>query len=166
MASLNRVVLVGNLTRDPELRFTTAGKPVAQFGVAVNRMPYTNEQGERIEGVDFFTVVVFGRQAETSSQYLSKGRQVYIEGRMNNGKYTAKDGSERYFSEVVASHVEFLGSKSEGGNSGGQGQGGQWGNQGGGSWGGGQGGNSGGWGGGQQQGGGWGNQDKSEPVPF
>jgi single-strand DNA-binding protein len=86
MASLNRVVLVGNLTRDPELKFTTAGKPVARLGLAVNRQPYTNDAGERIEGVDFFNIVVFGRQAETANQYLRKGAGVAIDGRLRGGR--------------------------------------------------------------------------------
>lgn len=108
MASLNRVVLVGNLTRDPELRFTTAGKPVAQFRVAVNRVPYTNDQGQRIEGVDYFNVVVFGRQAETSSQYLSKGRGVAVDGRLRSRSWETEDGQRRYAVEVVAQNVQFL----------------------------------------------------------
>ena len=108
MASLNRVVLVGNLTRDPEMRFTPAGKPVARFGVAVNRSPYTNEQGERIEGVDFFNVVVFGRQAETSHQYLKKGRGVAIDGKLQSRSWQTEDGQKRSSVDVVAQNVQFL----------------------------------------------------------
>jgi single-strand DNA-binding protein len=108
MASLNRVVLVGNLTRDPELRFTPAGKPVATFGIAVNRMPYTNEQGERVEGVDFFTVVVFDRQAETTHQYLKKGSGVAIDGRLRYRSWQTEDGQKRSVVEVAAQNVQFL----------------------------------------------------------
>ncbi len=108
MASLNRVVLVGNLTRDPEMRFTPAGKPVTQFGVAVNRSPYVNDQGERVEGVDFFNVVVFGRQAETSHQYLKKGRGVAIDGRLRSRSWETEDGQKRYAVEVSAQNVQFL----------------------------------------------------------
>lgn len=108
MASLNRVVLVGNLTRDPEMRFTPAGKPVATFGIAVNRVPYTNEQGQRIEDVDFFNIVVFGRQAETAHQYLSKGRGVAIDGRLRYRKWETDDGQRRSAVEVVAQNVQFL----------------------------------------------------------
>lgn len=108
MASLNRVVLVGNLTRDPELRFTPAGKPVARFGMAVNRSPYTNDQGEKIEGVDYFNVVVFGRQAETTHQYLKKGRGVAIDGRLRSRSWETEDGQKRYAVEVNAQNVQFL----------------------------------------------------------
>lgn len=118
MASLNRVVLVGNLTRDPELRFTPAGKPVARIGIAVNRMPYTNEQGDRIEGVDFFNVVVFGRQAETAHQYLKKGSGVAIDGRLRSRSWETDDGQKRYAVEVSAQSVQFLPRGGEGGGGG------------------------------------------------
>jgi len=108
MASLNRVVLVGNLTRDPEMRFTPAGKPVTRFGLAVNRSPYVNDQGEKVEGVDFFNVVVFGRQAETSHQYLKKGRGVAIDGRLRSRSWETEDGQKRYAVEVNAQNVQFL----------------------------------------------------------
>ena len=108
MASLNRVVLLGNLTRDPELKFTTAGKPVARLGIAVNRTPYTNDQGERIEGVDFFNIVVFGRQAETAHQYLRKGSGVAIEGRLRYHAWQTDDGQKRSAVEVEAQNVQFL----------------------------------------------------------
>lgn len=108
MASLNRVVLVGNLTRDPELRFTPAGKPVTTFGLAVNRIPYTNEQGERVEGVDFFNIVVFGRQAETSHQYLKKGTGAAIDGKLQYRSWQTDDGQKRSAVEVVAQNVQFL----------------------------------------------------------
>lgn len=114
MASINRVVLVGNLTRDPELRFTPAGKPVARFGIAVNRTPYTNDRGERIEGVDFFNVVVFGRQAETSHQYLKKGRGVAIDGRLRYSAWETEDGQKRSNVEVSAQNVQFLPRSGEG----------------------------------------------------
>jgi single-strand DNA-binding protein len=119
MASLNRVVLVGNLTRDPELKFTPAGKPVATFGIAVNRMPYTNEQGERVEGVDFFTVVVFDRQAETTHQYLKKGSGVAVDGRLRYRSWQTDEGQKRSVVEVVAQNVQFL---PRGGESGGTGR--------------------------------------------
>jgi single-strand DNA-binding protein len=120
MASLNRVVLVGNLTRDPELRFTPAGKPVGRFRVAVNRTPYTNDQGERVEGVDYFNVSVFGRQAETSHQYLSKGSGVAIDGRLRSRSWETEDGQRRYAVEVNAQNVQFLprGGEAAGGPSG------------------------------------------------
>jgi single-strand DNA-binding protein len=108
MASLNRVVLVGNLTRDPELKFTPAGKPVATFGIAVNRMPYTNDQGERVEGVDFFNVVVYDRQAETTHQYLKKGSGVAIDGRLRYRSWQTDEGQKRSVVEVSAQNVQFL----------------------------------------------------------
>ena len=108
MASLNRVILMGNLTRDPELRYTPAGKPVARLGVAVNRAPYTNEQGEKVEGVDFFNVVAFGRQAETTHQYLKKGSGVAIEGRLRSRSWETDDGQKRSAVEVAAQNVQFL----------------------------------------------------------
>ena len=99
---------MGNLTRDPELKFTTAGKPVARLGLAVNRTPYTNDQGERIEGVDFFNIVVFGRQAETAHQYLRKGSGVAIEGRLRYRSWETDDGQKRSVVEVEAQNVQFL----------------------------------------------------------
>jgi single-strand DNA-binding protein len=115
MAGINRVVLLGNLTRDPELKFTPAGKPVATFGVAVNRVPYTNEQGERVEGVDFFTVVVYDRQAETTHQYLKKGSGVAIDGRLRYRSWQTDEGQKRSVVEVVAQNVQFLPRAGEGG---------------------------------------------------
>jgi len=126
MASLNRVVLVGNLTRDPELRFTPAGKPVTSFGLAVNRNPYTNDQGERIEGVDFFNIVVFGRQAETSHQYLKKGRGVAIDGRLQSRSWQTEDGQKRTAVDVVAQNVQFLPRAGEAPSEGGTQQGGEY----------------------------------------
>jgi single-strand DNA-binding protein len=118
MASINRVILVGNLTRDPELKFTPAGKPVATFGVAVNRVPYTNDQGERVEGVDFFTVVVFDRQAETTHQYLKKGSGVAIDGRLRYRSWQTDDGQKRSVVEVLAQNVQFLPRGGESGSGG------------------------------------------------
>ncbi|MBU4193446.1 MAG: single-stranded DNA-binding protein [Actinobacteria bacterium] len=108
MASLNRVVLVGNLTRDPELKFTPAGKPVTSFGIAVNRIPYSNDQGERVEGVDFFNVVVFGRQAETVHQYLTKGSGAAIDGKLRYRAWETEDGQKRSAVDVQAQNVQFL----------------------------------------------------------
>jgi single-strand DNA-binding protein len=117
MASLNRVVLMGNLTRDPELKFTPAGKPIARLGLAVNRQPYTNDAGERIEGVDFFNIVVFGRQAETAHQYLKKGSGVAIDGRLRFSSWETDDGQKRSKVEIEAQSVQFLPRGSEQGPS-------------------------------------------------
>ncbi len=105
MASLNRVILIGNLTRDPELRYTPDGTPVASFTIAVNR-PFTTRQGER--EADFIPVVVWRKRAETCSEYLAKGSQVAVDGRLQIRNYEDKDGVKRRVAEVVAWRVEFL----------------------------------------------------------
>ncbi|MDI6892862.1 MAG: single-stranded DNA-binding protein [Actinomycetota bacterium] len=108
MASLNRVVLIGNLTRDPELRFTPSGTSVANFGIAINRRR-TNRQGERVDGVDYFNVVVWGRLAELCNEYIGKGAPVAIEGRLQSRSWETQDGQKRSTVEVVAENVQFLG---------------------------------------------------------
>ncbi len=104
--NLNKVFIVGNLTRDPELRTLPSGTPVASFGVATNRV-WKNQQGERQEEVQFHNVVVFGRQAETTSQYLTKGSLVLIEGRIQTRSWDGKDGSKQYRTEIVAERIQF-----------------------------------------------------------
>jgi single-strand DNA-binding protein len=106
MAGLNNVVLIGNLTRDPELRYTPSGLPVATLRLAVNRN-FTNQQGE-IE-TDYFNVIVWRNQAEKCAEYLSKGRQVAITGRLQSRSWEANDGQKRSVVEVVADRVVFLG---------------------------------------------------------
>lgn len=107
MATLNRVYLLGNLTRDPELRYTPTGTAVTSFGFAVNRR---YRQGEEMrEETCFVDVVVFGRQAETVSEYLSKGRQALVEGRLTWRTWEADDGTRRSKHEVVAQNVQFIG---------------------------------------------------------
>lgn len=108
MASLNRVILVGNLTRDPELRFTPGGSPVAGFGLAVNRV-YTNKQGEKVENVDFFNIVVWAKLAERCVEYIHKGSPVALEGRLQSRSWETEDGQKRSVVEVVAENVQFLG---------------------------------------------------------
>jgi len=103
--SLNRVILIGNLAQDPELRYTPDGKPVVNFTLAVSR-PFTNPNGER--GVDFIPVVVWRKQAERCSEYLMKGSQVAVEGRLQVRSYEDRDGIKRKVSEVIAWRVEFL----------------------------------------------------------
>lgn len=105
MASLNHVVLIGNLTRDPELRYTPDGTPVASFTIAVNRA-FTTRQGER--EADFIPIVVWRKRAETCSEYLAKGSGVAVEGRLQIRNYEDKDGVKRRVAEVVAWRVEFL----------------------------------------------------------
>lgn len=107
MASLNRVILMGNLTRDPELRYVPSGTPVASFGLAVNRT-YTAQSGEKKEEVCFVNVVVWGKQAESCNQYLNKGSLVLIEGRLAYRAWE-QEGQRRSTLEVRADRVQFLG---------------------------------------------------------
>jgi len=107
MANLNKVFLMGNLTRDPELRYVPSGAPVATFGLAVNRR-YVTQQGEKKDEVCFVRVVVFGKQAESCSQHLSKGRLVFVEGRLQYRSWE-QEGQKRTSLDVVADRVQFLG---------------------------------------------------------
>ena len=121
MASFNKVVLVGNLTRDPELRYTPKGTAIAKIGLAVNRV-WTNEAGEKKEEVTFVDVDVFGRTAENVGQYMRKGRPILIEGRLKLDQWDDKQtGQKKSKLGVVAETVQFLGSASggEGGGGGG-----------------------------------------------
>ncbi len=111
---MNKVFLIGRLTRDPELRYTGNNTPVASFSLAVNRN-FTNQQGER--EADFFNITVWRKQAENVKNYLSQGSQVAVEGRLQTRNYEDKDGQKRYVTEVVADNVEFLGSKNSSNNS-------------------------------------------------
>ena len=109
MASFNKVILVGNLTRDPELRYTPKGTAIAKIGVAVNRV-WTNEAGEKKEEVTFVDVDVFGRTAENVGQYMRKGRPILIEGRLRLDQWDDKQtGQKKSKLGVVAETVQFLG---------------------------------------------------------
>lgn len=107
---LNRVILIGRLTRDPELRYTPSGVAVAQFTLAVDR-PFTNQQGER--EADFIPIVTWRKLAETCANYLSKGRLTAVEGRIQVRNYENNEGRRVYVTEVVADNVRFLESKKE-----------------------------------------------------
>ncbi|MBI2871497.1 MAG: single-stranded DNA-binding protein [Candidatus Omnitrophica bacterium] len=107
MASLNRVLLMGNLTRDPELRYIPSGQAVASFTLAMNRAFTTN--GERREEASFVRVVVWARRAEVCAQYLKKGSPVFVEGRLQSRSWETQDGQKRSTLEVVANNVQFLG---------------------------------------------------------
>lgn len=111
---MNKVVLIGRLTRDPELRYTGSNTPVATFTLAVNRN-FSNQAGER--EADFINIVVWRKQAENVKNYLNQGSQVAIEGRIQTRSYDGNDGQKRYVTEVVADNVEFLGSKNSSTNS-------------------------------------------------
>ena len=107
MASLNKVQIIGNLGQDPEMRFTANGRAVSTFSVAVNRS-YTTGEGERREETEWVRVVAWARLAELVSQYLTKGRLVYVEGRMQTRQWDDKEGQRRYTTEVVAQDIQFL----------------------------------------------------------
>lgn len=113
---LNKIFLIGNLTRDPELKSLPSGTKVATFGLATNRK-YKDQDGNWQDATDFHNIVVFGRQAETTSQYLSKGSMAMIEGRVQTRSWEADDGSKRYRTEVVADRVQFGPKGSGGGDS-------------------------------------------------
>lgn len=109
----NRAIIVGNLTRDPELRSLPSGVQVATIGVATNRV-WKDKNGAKQESTDYHNVVVFGRQAQTSAQYLRKGASVLIEGRMQTRSWDASDGTKKYRTEIVADRIQF-GPKRDGG---------------------------------------------------
>ena len=107
---MNKVILIGRLTRDPELRYTGSNTPVATFSLAVNRS-FTNQNGER--EADFINCVVWRKLAETAKNYLSKGSQVAVEGRIQTRKYQNDKGENKYITEILVENVEFLESKSK-----------------------------------------------------
>ena len=109
---VNKVILVGNLGKDPQTRATPNGQEVATLTVATSEK-FKDKSGELQERTEWHTVVVWGRQAESCGKYLTKGRQVYVEGRLATRKWTDKEGAERYSTEVVAETVKFLGGGGE-----------------------------------------------------
>ncbi|MCB9799328.1 MAG: single-stranded DNA-binding protein [Candidatus Omnitrophica bacterium] len=114
-ASLNKVLLIGNLTRDPELRYLPSGQAVTTFTVASNRA-YVSQSGEKKEEVSYIRVVVWARRAEVCNEYLKKGSPVFVEGRLQSRSWEAQDGTKRSTIEVVAQNVQFLSSgRSKGG---------------------------------------------------
>jgi single-strand DNA-binding protein len=123
MASVNKVILVGNLGKDPEVRFTPSGRAVAKFPLATTDSWMDQESG-RQERTEWHNIVVWGKQAENCGQYLAKGRQVYIEGAIRSHSYDDKDGNKRYITEIVAQRVQFLGGGGGGGGRSGQSEGG------------------------------------------
>jgi single-strand DNA-binding protein len=119
MASVNKVILIGNLGRDPETRYTTGGDAVTNLRIATTEA-WKDKSGEKQEKTEWHTVVLFGRLAEIAGEYLKKGRPVYIEGRLQTRKYTDKEGVEKYSTEIVADRMQLLGGR-EGGGGGGAG---------------------------------------------
>lgn len=110
MASVNKVILVGNLGRDPEVRYLPSGDPVANVTIATSSR-YKSKTGEMVEETEWHRVTFFGRLAEIVSQYLKKGRSVYIEGRIKTRKYTDKDGQEKYATDIIANELQMLGTR-------------------------------------------------------
>jgi single-strand DNA-binding protein len=108
MANLNKVLLIGNLTRDPELRYIPSGSAVASFTMAMNRV-YKLQTGEKKEETSFVRVVVWGRMGEICGEYLKKGRPVFVEGRLQSRSWDGPDGQKRNTMEVIATSVQFLG---------------------------------------------------------
>jgi single-strand DNA-binding protein len=114
MASVNKVILIGNLGRDPELRYLQSGQAVATFTVATNER-WNDRDGKPQERTEWHRIVVWGKQAENCANYLSKGRPVYVEGRLQTREWEDKEGQKRQTTEVVAQTVQFLGSREGGG---------------------------------------------------
>lgn len=112
MATLNKVLLIGNLTRDPELRYVPSGTAVATFSIAVNRT-FTDQTGQKREDTCYIRVIVWGRRAEVCGEYLTKGRLVFVEGRLQSRNWEDSNGQKRSTFEVVANDVQFLGGPRE-----------------------------------------------------
>lgn len=112
MASLNKVFLMGNLTRDPELRYTSTGLAVASFGLAINSA-WTSKSGEQKEEVCYVDVNIFGRRAEIVGEYFNKGNPIFIEGRLQFNQWETKDGQKRSTLRVVADNFQFIGATSK-----------------------------------------------------
>lgn len=115
--SVNKAILIGRLGKDPELRYTPGGKAVASFPLATSER-WTNAEGQKQENTTWHNIVVWGKLAEVMKEHLSKGREVYLEGRISNRSYDDKDGNKKYISEVVVQNFSFVGSKDNGGGGG------------------------------------------------
>jgi len=184
MAGVNKAIILGHLGRDPELRYMQSGQPVCRLNIATSRR-YLNKNNEAVDETEWHRVTVWGKQAEHCNNYLTKGRQVYVEGRLKTSSYD-KDGQKHYSTEIVADTVQFIGGRGEGGADGGAGgppaggppaggggggynRGGAGGGGGGGGYGGGRGGGAGGGGArppaGRGGGGGGGGFDESGGAP-
>jgi single-strand DNA-binding protein len=120
MAGINKVILIGNLGKDPELRYTPSGQAVCTFSLATSER-FTGKDGQKQERTEWHNIVVWAKQGEMCNQYLKKGRTVYLEGRINNRTWDDRDGNKKNRTEIVATTVQFL-SPREGGSQGGGGQ--------------------------------------------
>jgi single-strand DNA-binding protein len=116
MASVNKVILVGNLGKDPETRYTTGGDAVTNIRIATTDT-WKDKAGEKQEKTEWHSIVFFGRQAEIAAEYLKKGRQIYVEGRLQTRKWQDKEGQDRYTTEIVADRMQMLGEGGGGGAS-------------------------------------------------
>ncbi len=114
MSSVNKVILIGNLGKDPEVRFTSGGQAVCQFSIATSEKWKNKTTSEWEERTEWHNIVVWGKQAELCKEYLSKGRTVYVEGRLQTRSWDDKEGKKRYTTEIVATTVRFLGGRKEG----------------------------------------------------
>ena len=117
MASVNKVILIGNLGRDPEVRYMPSGGAVANVTLATNEVWKDKQTGESQERTEWHNVAFFGRLAEIAGEYLRKGRQVYVEGRLQTRKWQDKNGQDRYTTEIIASEMKMLGSREGSGGS-------------------------------------------------
>ena len=120
---MNKIIIIGNLGQDPEMRYSTSGNPMTGFSIASNRS-YTTAAGERREETEWFNCTAFGRLADTCNQYLTRGQQVYVEGRLRSREYTRRDGASGFSLDVTVTEVHFLGRREDqqgdGGGYGGQ----------------------------------------------
>jgi single-strand DNA-binding protein len=124
MASVNKVILIGNLGRDPEVRYAPSGSAICNVTLATTRNWKSKDSGERMEETEWHRVVFYDRLAEIAGEYLKKGRPVYVEGRLKTRKWTDKDGVEKYTTEIIADQMQLLGSREGGGGGGGDDMGG------------------------------------------
>lgn len=113
MASVNKVILIGNLGRDPELRYTSGGTPVANFPLATTDRWNDAASGEKRERTEWHRIVVWSKQAEIAGEYLRKGRQIYVEGSLQTREWTDRDGNKRYTTEIKAQRFQMLGSRDD-----------------------------------------------------
>jgi single-strand DNA-binding protein len=125
MASINKVIIIGNLGRDPEVRYTPSGSAVCNVSVATTRNWKDKSSGDKVEETEWHRVVFYDRLAEVAGEYLKKGRPVYVEGRLKTRKWQDKDGKDTYTTEIVAEQLQLLGGREGGGGGGGYGGGNQ-----------------------------------------
>ncbi len=119
MASVNKVIIIGNLGKDPEVRYLPSGSAICNITVATSRQWKDKTSGDRQEETEWHRITFFDRMAEIAGEYLKKGRPVYVEGRLKTRKYTDKDGVEKYATDIVATEMQLLGGREGGGDEGG-----------------------------------------------